>query len=152
MSRLVTLLDLKLQVFKKSPIWTIFGFFDELLSTQNVNVARFTRNVECDFLGDFQTLCDSRLWQCFEGILWNSSSTYRPKVCWHSFPLIAVFGAILVLRLGICNHAVSAFTLCSSSPDFAKRLIYHHTTFLTLCYHASLSTFQILENHKSRFT
>ena len=24
------------------------------LSTQNVNIARFARNVECDFLGDFQ--------------------------------------------------------------------------------------------------
>ena len=31
--------------------------FNELLSTQNVNVARFARNVEWDFLGDFQTLC-----------------------------------------------------------------------------------------------
>ena len=40
-----------------SPKWAIFGIFDELLSTQNVNVARFARNVEQDFLGDFQTLC-----------------------------------------------------------------------------------------------
>ena len=32
-----------------------FGIFDELLSSQNVNRARFTRNVECDFLCDFQT-------------------------------------------------------------------------------------------------
>ena len=34
-----------------------FGIFNELLSTQNVDVARFARNVECDFFGDFQTLC-----------------------------------------------------------------------------------------------
>ena len=34
----------------------IFGIFNELLSTQNVNVARFARNIECDFFGDFQTL------------------------------------------------------------------------------------------------
>ena len=34
-----------------------FWHFNELLSTQNVNVARFARNVEYDFLGDFQTLC-----------------------------------------------------------------------------------------------
>ena len=27
------------------------------MSTQNVNVARFARNVECDFFCDFQTLC-----------------------------------------------------------------------------------------------
>ena len=36
---------------------TNFGIFDELLSTQNVNVARIARNVECDFLTDFQTQC-----------------------------------------------------------------------------------------------
>ena len=54
---LVTLFDRKLQVFKNSPKLTIFGIFNELLSTQNVNVARFARNVECDFFGDFQTLC-----------------------------------------------------------------------------------------------
>ena len=34
-----------------------FGIFSELLSTQNVNVARFARNVEWDFFCDFQTLC-----------------------------------------------------------------------------------------------
>ena len=33
-----------------------FGIFNELLATQNVNLARFARNVKCDFLGDFQTL------------------------------------------------------------------------------------------------
>ena len=35
---LVTLFDRKLQVFKNSPKWTIFGIFNQLLSTQNVNV------------------------------------------------------------------------------------------------------------------
>ena len=53
---LVTLFDRKLQVFKNSPKLTIFGIFNELLSTQNVNVARYARNVECDFFYDFQTL------------------------------------------------------------------------------------------------
>ena len=47
----------KFRLSKKSPKLTIFGNFNELLSTQNVNVARFARNVECDFFGDFQTLC-----------------------------------------------------------------------------------------------
>ena len=42
---LVTLFDRKLQVFKNRQNWL---FFDKLLSTQNVNVARFARNVECD--------------------------------------------------------------------------------------------------------
>ena len=35
----------------------IFDFFNELLSTQNVDVDRFARNVEGDFFCDFQTLC-----------------------------------------------------------------------------------------------
>ena len=54
---LVTLFDRKLQVFKKSPKWIIFGISSKLLSTQNVNVARFARNVEWDFFCDFQTPC-----------------------------------------------------------------------------------------------
>ena len=33
-----------------------FGILHEFLSPQNVNVARFARNVECDFFCDFQTL------------------------------------------------------------------------------------------------
>ena len=50
----VTLFDRKLQFFKNSPKSTIFGIFNELLSTRNVNVARFARNVECDFLAIFK--------------------------------------------------------------------------------------------------
>ena len=34
-----------------------FGLFNQLLSTQNVNVARFARNIQCDFFCDFQTPC-----------------------------------------------------------------------------------------------
>ena len=33
----------------------IFGIF-EVLSAQNVNVACYARNIECDFFCDFQTL------------------------------------------------------------------------------------------------
>ena len=43
---LVALFDRKLWVFKTSSKLTIFGIFSELLSTQNVNVARYARNVE----------------------------------------------------------------------------------------------------------
>ena len=39
---LVTLFDRKQKLVKL----TIFGIFNELLSTQNVNVARFARNVK----------------------------------------------------------------------------------------------------------
>ena len=42
-------------IFQKFAKLAIFGNFNELLSTQNVNVARFAR--ECDFFCDFQTLC-----------------------------------------------------------------------------------------------
>ena len=64
MTCLVTLFDCKLQVFKNSPKWTIFGIFNQLLSTQNVNVARFARTVEWDFFCDFQTpcLCKGRIY------------------------------------------------------------------------------------------
>ena len=44
---------------------TIFGLFNELLSTQNFNVARFARNVEWDFFCDFQTLCHSKFLELF---------------------------------------------------------------------------------------
>ena len=53
MTCLVTLFDIKL--FSKLSNWTTFGIFNELLSTQNVNVARIARNVEWDFFCDFQT-------------------------------------------------------------------------------------------------
>ena len=58
------------QFWRFQPIWyhcltATFGFaktrqnwhINQLLSTQNVNLARFARNVECDFFGDFLTLC-----------------------------------------------------------------------------------------------
>ena len=48
---LVTLFERKLYAFKNSPKWIIFDYpifdiFIELLSTQNVNVARFARSVK----------------------------------------------------------------------------------------------------------
>ena len=43
--------------FQKSAKIDFYGIFNEILSTQNVNVARSARNVEWDILYDFQTLC-----------------------------------------------------------------------------------------------
>ena len=40
---------------------SIFVIFDKLLSIQNVNVARFARNVEWDIFCDFQTPCVSNV-------------------------------------------------------------------------------------------
>ena len=48
--------------FKKLTKLTIFGISNERLSTQNVNVARFARNVEWDFFCDFQTLYVLLVW------------------------------------------------------------------------------------------
>ena len=56
---LVTLLDCKLQVFKNSPKLTISSILNELLSTQNVNLARFARNVKCDFFVIFKHRVDA---------------------------------------------------------------------------------------------
>ena len=49
----------KSRISKNSPKLTIFNIFNELLSTQNVNLARFARNVEWDFFYDFHPLCSS---------------------------------------------------------------------------------------------
>ena len=55
---LETLYDRKLQVFKNLLKLTIFGIFNELLSTQNVNVARFASILNETFFCDFQTQYD----------------------------------------------------------------------------------------------
>ena len=57
---LVTLFDCKLEVFRKSPKWTIFGLFNEFFvqtnkQTNKQKLARFARNLEWDIFGDFQT-------------------------------------------------------------------------------------------------
>ena len=67
---LVPLFDNKLQVFKHSSKWIIFGIFNELLSTQNLNLARFARNLEWYIYCDFQTLCFGA---SFAFILWFST-------------------------------------------------------------------------------
>ena len=37
--------------------FSTLAFLMNYLSTKDVNVARFARNVECDFFYNFQTLC-----------------------------------------------------------------------------------------------
>ena len=56
---LLTLFDHKLQVSENSSNWSVFGNFYVLLSTQNINVARFARNVYWDFSFNFQTPCSN---------------------------------------------------------------------------------------------
>ena len=47
---------IKSDLFDCKQKWTIFGIYNEFLSTKNVNVASFARNVEWDIFCDFQTL------------------------------------------------------------------------------------------------
>ena len=65
---LVTQFGRKLQIFKNSPKWTIFGIFNLLFSTQNVSIARFARNVEWDFFCYFHTpWADNTYLKVFDG-------------------------------------------------------------------------------------
>ena len=70
----------KSRIFKKSPKWTIFGIFNELLSTQNGNVARFARNVECDFLCGFQPLCLSMNVKVIYATRWSQNPAEEKKL------------------------------------------------------------------------
>ena len=63
MTFLVTLFDHKLQVYKNSPNWNIFGIFNELLSTKNVNVARFALQVDETFFCNFLRFLE-KIWTC----------------------------------------------------------------------------------------
>ena len=47
----------KCLIFLKLAKLTIFGIFSQLLSSLNVNVARFARKLEWDFFCDFQIAC-----------------------------------------------------------------------------------------------
>ena len=93
MTCLGTLLDRNFQVFKNSSNWTIFGIFNELLAIQNVNVARFARNVECDFFCDFQTLCTySALWLVTQPQKSHKSKGYPKDRKRHIlFPIFSTF-------------------------------------------------------------
>ena len=77
---LVTLIDCKLQVFKNSPKCTIFGIFNQLLSTQNVNVARFARNVEWDFFLWFSnTVAESSATEKHNCVIKKSGSSRKSR-------------------------------------------------------------------------
>ena len=59
---LVPLIDHKHQFFSKTrQINHFWHFLNELLFTQNVNEARFARNVECDFWSYFHTMCGATI-------------------------------------------------------------------------------------------
>ena len=62
MTCLVTLFDRKLQVFKNSPNWTIFGIFNKLLATHNVNVARLNETFSVIFRHSEQRRITKQVW------------------------------------------------------------------------------------------
>ena len=78
----VTLFDCKLLVYQKLAKLTFLGIFDAIWSTQNVNVARFARNVEWDYFYDFETLFVS----------WSYPDFWPTKIC-----IIFIMFRILIL-------------------------------------------------------
>ena len=70
---------------------------NELLSTQIVNIARFARNVEWDFLWDFQTPCVARF-QSVEKLDTKGRRTKRLQNCFE----------------GVCEHWMQIEKLWSS--------------------------------------
>ena len=52
---------------------------NELLSTENVNVARFASNVKCDFFCDFQTLCYHASTENFPMVHQNGTARLKRK-------------------------------------------------------------------------
>ena len=82
---LVTLIDCKFKVFNNSSKLKIFDIFNQLLSARKVNIARFTRDVEWDFLCNFQTPC---LW-CFQLALLQHICQlfYMNRVCQRKYGL-----------------------------------------------------------------
>ena len=68
--------------FQKLAKLSIFGIFNKLLSTKNVNVAHFARNVEWDFFCDFQTLWT--WWTSLQKVhFWCPKSSFCSCKKWH---------------------------------------------------------------------
>ena len=89
-------------VFKISPKLTIFGFFNELLSTQNANVARFARNVEWDFFCDFQT----------QWCVLSNERKLRLYVCSSSHSYCRLFSVWLWVTQSVSSKTLPISSLC----------------------------------------
>ena len=88
--------------FRKITKLTIFGIFNQLLSTQNVSVARFARNFEWDFFCDFQPLCSALNVKNFE-----SCSTVDPK-CISQDQIWSSSSALWTRKTVMCNTGNSS--------------------------------------------
>ena len=69
----------------------LFVIFNELLFTKSVNVARFARSVECDFLCDFRTL--------WEELNWTSLIITHPKMTHNFFGLFFFWILLTIFNL-----------------------------------------------------
>ena len=71
-----------------------FGIFNQLLSTQNVNVSRFARNVEWDFFYDFQS-CFPPVLFIFEDRMSTFRSPFRKNIKWSEVPKCHTFSTVV---------------------------------------------------------
>ena len=106
------LFDRKLQFFKNSPKLTIFAIFDELLSTQNVNIARFARNVEWDFFCDFQTQ-----WSSF-----SNSHDDDDDILERKLSILWIWNDKNDQRFHICIDLIELWTLIFSIINFLSNI------------------------------
>ena len=126
---LVTLFDLKLQVFKNSPKLTFFGIFDELFATRNVNDACFARNVLCDFFCNFHTswlgtwILTLRISHVIDFFSWHTWLFSRRKWIKKSY-IFFPFGVkvsspvlrVLSSTIYFCVQLIFALTSTSTTP------------------------------------
>jgi len=84
--------------YQKPAKLTTFGIFNELLCSHNVNVTRFARNVERDFLCDFQKLCIILTW-----IHTDREEIYTKQMLWSQKKLHSLkpHSSTLALNMGL---------------------------------------------------
>ena len=98
--------------------WPFFGIFKKLLFTQNVHVARFARNVEWYFWGDFQTLCGKHhyFWQQHKA---KASPFYK---LWNLFHFFSMLQKCIHLKSFLWRHKVQCTIFSCFSPKFLTLL------------------------------
>ena len=147
---LVTLFDRKLQVFINSPKWTIFGIFNELLTTQNVNAARFARNAKFDFFCDFQTLLhtlDFNLLSCLfctSDILYFFGKPSFSSRCILVFQLLTNFD-VLRQTFAILHQLQQTLQLVAAAVAQHSRLFLSSNRF---CFQATLNEVYCIQSPK----
>ena len=113
--------------------WTIFGIFNELLSTQNVNIARFARNIKWDFFYDFQTMWVDLNFSPFRNLWSPESNLFSLEVSCPQNQLFALSLGILELsvrcldRYSDTNVNMDIEVFCASIRCRKKDYILYYT-------------------------